>query len=190
MNRSSKSVFYSDVRNSLEQYCKGMQFTHRHLQQLIFLDETLYELDWAINDKFRRHDLQIRLPQIKSHDARRREVRKKIVAYLLAKEAEFLAEKKIDKLNVSNWNEGFDPNQYEIPTKSLPTHPNAKNAEIKELSNSQIEAVPNPHLRTFMKGVKQDSDAQSLRSEHVVKKIFNGDPNITDMLYRAIKEKQ
>jgi hypothetical protein len=43
-------------------------------------------------------------------------------------EVEYLTEKGAQKVSVESWCEGFDPDKYELPTKSLPPHPNAQRA--------------------------------------------------------------
>jgi len=61
--------------------------------------------------------------------------------------------------------------------KSLPSHPFVKDAEIKGLSNNNIERVKNLNLKKFMKEIKDDSDAKSLRSDDVASMIFGKKSN-------------
>ena len=66
---------------------------------MLFLDENCYTLEWKINDKIRKYDLKITLPEeAASMDSRKMEMRKRIIKYLLAEEAEFLIKNKLSKI--------------------------------------------------------------------------------------------
>jgi hypothetical protein len=49
-----------------------------------------------------------------------------------------LAEKKQEKIAIDQWTEGFSPNSYEIPMKSLPPHPFVKDAEVSSFSKEKL----------------------------------------------------
>lgn len=87
-------------------------------------------MEWVPN-KNQKYALRLQLPEINSYDKRKLEVRKKIVDYLLTLEAEYAAAKNIPNLIIGQWSPGFNPDDYDIPRKSLPSHPNCKSADIK-----------------------------------------------------------
>lgn len=64
-------------------------------------------------------------------DLRKSEMRKKIVKYLIYKEGEFLAEKKLPKIENHKWHELFEYKKIGIPLKSLPVHPNRLDIDIR-----------------------------------------------------------
>jgi hypothetical protein len=113
------------------------------------------------------------------------------VNYLIALEVEYLSEKKVEKVKIDGWSEGFNPNLYEIPTKSLPVHPFTKEVEIRDLDESKIHSIKNANLKKFMKEIKDESDAKSLRSEDVASMIFAKKTSacIKEKLLEAVKEK-
>jgi hypothetical protein len=63
----------------------------KHLQQLLFIDEELYTIEWQMNQRINNYDLMIISPDIRSEDERIQNTRKKIVNYLIALELEFLS---------------------------------------------------------------------------------------------------
>lgn len=62
------------------------ELTKKHLQQLLFIDDQLFKVEWQKNDKIKTFDLLITLPTINSEDERVQKTRKLIVQYLLALE--------------------------------------------------------------------------------------------------------
>lgn len=42
-----------------------MKISLEDLQKLLFIDEKLYEVSWAFNEKIKRYDLQIKIPSNK-----------------------------------------------------------------------------------------------------------------------------
>lgn len=57
-NRASPSIFFTDLRKNISHSLKTT-LQKSQLQQLIFIDEDLYDLKWAINDKTKKYDLII-----------------------------------------------------------------------------------------------------------------------------------
>lgn len=122
-NRNFKFVFFEDLRKNLEDSARAYTTTEK-LQQLLFLDKQLYEVEWKMNERIKRYDLMLRKEdRIASEDERLKELRKKIVSFLLDREAEFMAANNLVKAKRFGWVEGFDPNKYFIPKLVLPTHP-------------------------------------------------------------------
>lgn len=125
MNRKAKFIFFFDLKKSLYENNR-MEVTQKNLQQLLFIDDSLFNIKWENNIKVKGFDLMITPSEIKSEDERIQATRKKIVNYLIALEVEYLSENKVEKVKIDGWSEGFNPNLYEIPTKSLPIHPFTK----------------------------------------------------------------
>jgi hypothetical protein len=76
--RQAKACFFTDLRSNLYQH-NCIELTQRSLQQLLFLDDRLYEIEWQYHEKCKRPDLQLRLPAFKSEDERVWSVRTRIV---------------------------------------------------------------------------------------------------------------
>lgn len=78
MNKHRRVYFYLDLKKNL--YENGRQeLTHKQLQQLLFIDDSLFKIEWENNQKINAYDLLITLPAIKSEDQRLQQVRKAIV---------------------------------------------------------------------------------------------------------------
>ena len=85
MNKQLKILFFQDLRkNVYSDRCT--ELTKKHLQQLLFIDDQLFKVEWQKNDKIKTFDLLITLPTINSEDERVQKTRKLIVQYLLALE--------------------------------------------------------------------------------------------------------
>lgn len=96
----------------------------KHLEQLLYLDETLYEIKWERNKDYRKYDILVKLPEIKSRQVRKAMLRETIVAYLNMKHEDFLKAKGIRNfIDNGSWHEDFYPHNYEIPRLPLPPHP-------------------------------------------------------------------
>lgn len=72
-----------------------------------------------------------------------------------------MAAKNQEKFKVEGWVDGFNPNDYEIPTKSLPPHPSVKEAEIRAISLSKLEQTKNIELKSLLFRKKEEEDAKS-----------------------------
>lgn len=69
MHKKVKFYFFSDLKKNI--YENGRtELTHKHLQQLLFIDDQLFRVEWQVNQKLKCHDLLIFLPQIPSEDQR------------------------------------------------------------------------------------------------------------------------
>lgn len=108
VNRDKKFMFLNDLQRCLKENCNRMEFREDHLEQLIFIDDSLYIIEWIPN-KNQKYALRLQLPEVPSFDRRKAEARKKIVNYLLTLEAEFAAAKNIPNLTIGQWVPGFDP---------------------------------------------------------------------------------
>lgn len=64
--------------------------TYKQLQQLLFIDDTLFAVEWQHNQKIGTIDVMVTPPKIISEDQRISNTRKSIVKYLLAMEVEYL----------------------------------------------------------------------------------------------------
>lgn len=190
MNKQLKILFFQDLRkNVYSDRCT--ELTKKHLQQLLFIDDQLFKVEWQKNDKIKTFDLLITLPTINSEDERVQKTRKLIVQYLLALEIQFLADQKKEKIKLDSWAEGFNPNNIEIPTKSLPAHPLIKSAQIRSMPLSKLQTIKNFKLKELFVAKKQEEDAKSLVSEEVANMIFfkKSNASIKDKLLETIKEK-
>ena len=113
-SRNSKILFFDAIRKSIYKNT-SIVVELKHIQQLLFLDENCYIVEWKMNDKIKKFDLKIALPRINSMDMRRMEMRKNIVKFLISKEAEFLGDKKLTKIDNHKWDELFDYKKVKIP---------------------------------------------------------------------------
>ena len=156
MTKSMRVYFLFDLKNNIRENL-SIDISKKQICQLLFIDTDLFKLDWAMNFATKRYDLLITLPPIKSHDERQSKTRKAIVQYLFAKEVEYLAEKKLQKIAIDTWSPGFNPELYEIPEKQLPIHPEFKDCEIRALDREKIENIPNSHLKQFFMKKKEES---------------------------------
>jgi hypothetical protein len=96
----------------------------KHLEQLLYLDESLYELRWEKSRDLKKYDIIMKTPEIKSRQERKNNLREIIVAFLNNKHEEFLKAKGITNFSDNrNWHDEFLPHNYEIPRLPLPPHP-------------------------------------------------------------------
>jgi hypothetical protein len=99
------------------------------LEQLLYLDETLYELKWEKSKDLKKYDILMKFPEIKSKQERKANLRGTIVAFLNTKHEEFLKAKGINNfIEFGNWHDEFIPHNFEIPRLPLPPHPETKSA--------------------------------------------------------------
>ena len=82
-SRRLRNCFYADLKKHLYETLRT-ELTQRHIQQLLFIDDELFKVEWDFNQKIKYDDLLITLPIIRSEDERLLKVRKNIVQYLLA----------------------------------------------------------------------------------------------------------
>lgn len=153
-SRNSKILFFDAIRKSIYKNT-SIIVELKHIQQLLFLDENCYIVEWKMNDKIKKFDLKIALPRIDSMDMRRMEMRKNVVKFLISKEAELLGEKKLVKVDNHKWDELFDYKKVKIPEKALPIHPNSVGSEIRALADTEIEKVENSALKNIFKSKKK-----------------------------------
>jgi len=128
MESPVKKDFFTNLKRRIRE---GMNITitKKHIQQLLFINDELFKIEWAENASIKDFDLLIILPRFTSEDARVKDTRKRIVHYLIAMEIEYLEKHpEFEKENCEKWAQGFDPNTCEIPIKLLPSHPTLKNA--------------------------------------------------------------
>lgn len=83
-SRNSKILFFDTIRKSIYKNT-SIIVELKHIQQLLFLDENCYIVEWKMNDKIKKFDLKIALPRVDSMDIRRMEMRKNIVKFLISK---------------------------------------------------------------------------------------------------------
>lgn len=81
-NRGGKFMFFNDLQRSLKDHHNRMEIREDHLEQLIFIDDSLYVIEWIPNLN-KKYALRLQLPEVPSFDRRRTETRKKVVNYLL-----------------------------------------------------------------------------------------------------------
>lgn len=60
--------FFTDLASNIRENNNGMEVALLHVQQLTFLDPTLYDLDKQFNNKIRQFDLRMKLPSVCSED--------------------------------------------------------------------------------------------------------------------------
>jgi hypothetical protein len=65
--RKNKYYFFADIKKSLYEVSR-MELSIKHLQQLLFIDEGLYTVEWQMNQKINNYDLMIISPEIRSED--------------------------------------------------------------------------------------------------------------------------
>ena len=77
-HRGMKVFFFQTIKKSI---CDSGNtvIEYKNFQQLTYLDEQCYALEWKMNDKIRRYDIKIARPAYNSQDNRSSEMRKKIV---------------------------------------------------------------------------------------------------------------
>lgn len=66
-NRSNKFVFFEDLKRTIRDSLKVF-VEIKHLEQLLYLDETLFEVKWEWSCTKKGYDVMITLPKIKSKD--------------------------------------------------------------------------------------------------------------------------
>jgi hypothetical protein len=66
-NRKIRSYFYADLKKNIYENCRT-ELTQRHIQQMLFIDDQLFKVEWALNQKIKYIDLLITLPVIRSED--------------------------------------------------------------------------------------------------------------------------
>lgn len=119
-------------------------------------------------------------------------MRRKIVNYLIYKEGEFLAAKKLTKLDNFKWHDEFDYKKVQIPEKSLPVHPNNVQSDLRTFPESEIEKIENPALKMLFKAKKAQSEVKSLSSASVADMILSRVPTseISNQILAMVKEKE
>ena len=121
-------VFFQDIKRSMRDSLKVF-VDFKHLEQLLYLDETLYEIKWEKSKDLQKYDIMVKLSEIKSRQERKAKLRVTIVAFLRTKHDEFLTAKGIKNfVDKGNWHEEFNPHSYEVPRMPLPPHPETKMA--------------------------------------------------------------
>lgn len=84
-HRGLKVIFLSNIKKSIAE-SSHIFIEESTIRQLLYLDEKCYNLEWKMNDKIKKFDLKLSLPEnIGSMDSRKILMRKNIVKYLLAK---------------------------------------------------------------------------------------------------------
>lgn len=66
-NRSNKVLFFEDLKRIIRDSLKVF-VDIKHLEQLLYLDETLFEVKWEWSSTKKGYDVMITLPKIKSKD--------------------------------------------------------------------------------------------------------------------------
>lgn len=66
-NRRVKSIFFGDIQKSLKEINR-QDVAQSQLQQLLFLDDTLFAIEWAMSDRVKAYDLLLHSPVINSED--------------------------------------------------------------------------------------------------------------------------
>lgn len=81
-----KIFFFETIKKSIYETA-NIIIEYKTLEQITFLKPDAYKIDWKMNDKVRRYDLNVALPSsIISMDGRKAEMRERIVEYLKKKE--------------------------------------------------------------------------------------------------------
>ncbi len=66
-NRSLKFIFFEDLKKQIKDSLRII-ISMSHIQQILFLDEELYEVKWEFNQTKKAYDLQIVMRKIQSKD--------------------------------------------------------------------------------------------------------------------------
>ena len=77
-NRNAKGLFFQDLKRNLKDSFK-IFIDFKHLEQLSYLDENLYEIKWERQPDNQGFDVIMNLPEIKSRQMRKSKVRETIV---------------------------------------------------------------------------------------------------------------
>jgi hypothetical protein len=186
--RQLKVLYYNTLRLKMKESMR-VTISHKHLQQLLFIDGDLYKVEWANNPAIKDYDLLLTLPPYTSEDTRVNEVRNKIVRFLMAMELEYLEKNNLTKAVPECWSEGFDPSAIDIPVVLLPSHPVLQNAEIRNMSREEISKVPSKQMREIFNRKKDEAESKSQVSDDIVRMIFSKQSNasIKEKLHAAIK---
>jgi hypothetical protein len=56
-----KWVFFQDIKRSMRDSLKVL-IDFKHLEQLLYLDETLYEIKWEKSRDLKKYDIMMKLP--------------------------------------------------------------------------------------------------------------------------------
>lgn len=130
-HRGFKIIFFSMVRKSIAE-SSSMFIEQSTLRQLLYLDSNCYNIEWKMNEKVKKYDIKISLPEdLTSMDSRKIQMRKTIVKHLLAKQAQFLSKIGEDKTQQNSWHPKFEFKKVLIPMANLPVHPSVQNADLR-----------------------------------------------------------
>lgn len=125
-------------------------------------------------------------------DVRKSEMRRKIVQYLIYKEGQLLADKKLTKVENNKWHDSFDYKRVQIPEKTLPVHPTQTTTDLRAYAEEEIDKISNPVLKMLFKNKKNASQVKSLSSASVADMIFSKVPanEISNKILNLVKEKE
>ncbi len=85
----------------------------RHLEQLQYLDESLYELKWEWSYDKKSYDIMIVQPKFQSKDDRKTKIRQVIIDFLNEKHREFTFSRGINlSKSDDQWHPDFEPARY------------------------------------------------------------------------------
>ena len=59
--RNNKSTFLSHLQANFKKN-SGPDLTYENMKKILFLEDSLYELEWALKDSSNKYDLLIRIP--------------------------------------------------------------------------------------------------------------------------------
>ncbi len=80
-NRATKFIFFEELRKIIRDSLRVF-LEMRHLEQLLYLDESLYEVKWEWSYEKKGHDIMIVQPKIQSKDERKTRVRQVMIDFL------------------------------------------------------------------------------------------------------------
>ena len=84
-HRGMKIFFFETIKKNIYESSNTL-IEYKTIQQLLFLDDKCYQMEWKMNEKIRRYDLKLMASEISSMDGRRAQMRANIVRYLSLKE--------------------------------------------------------------------------------------------------------
>ena len=73
-NRKMRCMFFQDLKKIIRDSLKVL-IDFVHLEQLLYLDENLYEIKWEKRIDNKGYDITMKLPEIKSKQTRKNKVR-------------------------------------------------------------------------------------------------------------------
>ena len=74
----------------------------------------------------------------------------------------------------TNWHKDFKFQNYSIPSRAFPPHPETRDAELRTFDEGKISMIKNQNVKKLIQEKKDDLDSNSVSSKAVMKMIFSG----------------